>query len=139
MGKKAATEIKKKSAPETKYPNYAEAVKVFEKYCAEKKVNANVLPWPEPKDDNQKNTNAFEMIKLIAFHENGGKICDGLDTIQWKHYPWFRVNSGSGLSYGVYDNWRTGTYVPARLCFLDENKVEPAAKRFKAIYDVLLT
>lgn len=55
---------------------------------------------------------------------------------QWdKWYPWFWMNSGSGLSLDDVDDQFSFSYVGSRLCLKSRELAEYAAKKFKKLYE----
>lgn len=114
---------------------YPAALKLYKEFCSENKIEVK-LPYPEPANEDEMNTNAFVMIKNIKLIGNKGEIPNSINTNQWKYYPWFFV-SGSGLSYGDYVCWGTLSAVPARLCSLDCDNVKSDANKFQPIYNIL--
>jgi hypothetical protein len=117
---------------------YSKALEIYNEFCKENNLDAS-LPYSDPKNANQENTNAYEMVKTIIRHENGDKVADGLNIKQIKYYPWFDIdpNSGFGLSYNGYGDWFTVSIVPARLCSLDSKNVKPIAEKYLPIYSIL--
>ena len=117
--------------------DYERGVNDYKAYCQENGLDAK-LPYPNPVDDNEKNTNAYEMMKTIVKNENGGKIPVPFDTNQAKFAPWFKPNpSGFGLSFGGYVVWSTYSDVPARLCSVESDNVKPISEKFISIYNIL--
>lgn len=117
--------------------DYPLALKLYTEFCTENNLEVN-LPYSEPANEDEMNTNAFVMVKNIKLVGNKGEIPNPLDGDQWKYYPWFGPNtSGSGLSYLVFVRWFTLSSVPARLCSLDSDNVEPDANKYQPIYDIL--
>ena len=117
--------------------SYPDAVKEWDGFLAE--TNQSIkLPWENPSNDEEENDNAYRMKKEIVKYHNGGVSANGLDTNQWKEYPWFRV-SGSGLSWDGCGNWLTYSVVPARLCSLKGVETGPRtlAEKYPAINDML--
>lgn len=82
---------------------------------------------------------AYKKIRLIAEVYNQGTHMDVLNTDQWKYWPWFKVNSGSGLSYGDRDLGYSSSRVGSRLCFKSEELAIDAGKKFIDIYTDYLT
>jgi len=120
--------------------DYEAGLKAYEEYCNEKNVKFKPLPYPNPEDDDEKNTNAYQMVKNIVKNENNGKKADAFDENQWKYYPWFKKNpSGSGLSCDGYGGWSAGSDVPACLCSLDSDKAVETGKKYISIYNILQT
>ncbi|MGQ0738387.1 MAG: hypothetical protein ACT4OJ_04940 [Bacteroidota bacterium] len=51
-----------------------------------------------------------------------------------KYYPWFKLSSGSGLSYGDCDDRRSHSTVGSRLCFISREVAEYAGKHYQKLY-----
>lgn len=80
---------------------------------------------------------AYRKVKLIVQAFNEGWEPDWSDSNQTKYYPWFNMpgSSGSGFSFGGYDNWDTASLVGSRLCFKSRALCIYAAKQFEDIYN----
>ncbi len=117
--------------------DYPAALKLYTDFCTENNMEVK-LPYPEPATEDEMNTNAFVMVKNIKLAGNKGEVPNPLDTNLSKYYPWFvPSDSGSGLSYDDFGYWCTYSDVPARLCSLDSDNVEPDAEKYQPIYDIL--
>lgn len=118
---------------------YEEAEGIYRGYCEEKQISAK-LPYTEPQDDDERNTNAYHMMKVIVKNENGGKYPDAMNPDLNKYYSWFeKSSSGSGLSFVSNGRWYAVSSVLARLCSFTSSKAEELAKKFIAIYNILQT
>lgn len=54
---------------------------------------------------------------------------------QWdKWYPWFWMNSGSGLSCDDFVNRDSGSGVGSRLCYISREVADYAGKKFLKLY-----
>ncbi len=82
---------------------------------------------------------AFAKITLIAKVLNEGWQPDWSNTNQYKYYPFFKHQSGFGLSFDVYVRWCSGTYCGSRLCFKSAELAEYAGKQFADIYNTFLS
>ena len=76
---------------------------------------------------------AMAKLNIIADALNEGWKPDWTNASEYKWYPYFK-KAGSGLSFHVADDWRTGTVVGSRLCFKSRELAEYAANQFKDIY-----
>lgn len=82
---------------------------------------------------------AFAKITLIAKALNEGWQPDWANTNQYKYYPFFKHQSGFGLSYDVYGDWNADTTCGSRLCFKSAELAEYAGKQFADIYNTFLS
>ena len=68
-------------------------------------------------------------------------IPDWSNYDQYKYSPWLDIDenenkpSGFGLSYDVYDNSFTYSYVGSRLCFRSSDRAKYAANQFNDLYE----
>jgi hypothetical protein len=123
------------AVPQSKYDK---ALNIYESFLKENNLNLKPLPYKDPDDDDEKNTNAYQMIKNIVKFENGGKIPDWSNESPYKYYPWFKKDkSGFGLSCSDFGRWSSDSSVPARLCSLDSKNVKPIAEKYLPIYNIL--
>jgi hypothetical protein len=117
-------------------------VKTYEEACKKEGVDpVQNLPFPKPKTGDQKALNAaaklFVIARAINKQDNDGKEWkpDWTNSREWKHYPWFNLSSGSGLSCGDYGGGRSHSYVGSRLCFKTEEGAEYAGRTFIKEYE----
>ena len=121
-------------------------VKSFEDACAVLGIAPeSVIPYANPKDQEEVATNAYRKLTTIAKALNEGWQPNWNDHDEWKYQPWFEVEAseekpaGSGFSITDYGGWRTTTYVGSRLCFKSSALALYAGKQFADIYkDYLL-
>ncbi|HXR85047.1 MAG TPA: hypothetical protein VN722_12095 [Hanamia sp.] len=106
--------------------------KTWEEFCKLTKR----IPEEFPADAISKRSIADFKLSTMILYYNGGKLPDFTDGQVWKYEPWWRIvkddkhPSGFGLSYRVYDNWRTFTAVGPRFAFLDSDVLEHMVKYF---------
>lgn len=102
---------------------------------------SDYLPFPNPKNSDQKCINAFAFMIAVAKAFNQGKKKDWKDSDQYKWFPWWRMNgsSGSGLSFDGADCGYSGARVASRLMVLDQEHVKIMAERFFKQYEDLMT
>ena len=121
-------------------------VKSFEDACAVLGIAPeSVIPYANPKDQEEVATNAYRKLATIAKALNEGWQPNWNDHNEWKYQPWFEVEAseekpaGSGFSVTGYDIWCTDTIVCSRLCFKSAELALYAGKQFADIYkDYLL-
>lgn len=121
-------------------------VKSFEDACAVLGIAPeSVIPYANPKDQEEVATNAYRKLTTIAKALNEGWQPNWNDHDEWKHQPWFEVEAseekpaGSGFSFTRYAYCRTDTLVGSRLCFKSSALALYAGKQFADIYkDYLL-
>ena len=77
---------------------------------------------------------AAASLSIIAEALNEGWKPDWTNSSQGKYYPWFKMSSGSGLSFRGYDSYFSGSGVGSRLCFKSKELAEYAGKQFISIY-----
>lgn len=111
-------------------------IKTFEAACKKLKLDpAKVLPKVSgmPKH-HQDAIVAHAKLVIIAEALNEGWKPDWTNSDQYKYYPWFDMESGSGLSFGgcVCDDSVSG--VGSRLCFKTKELAEYAGKQFVLLY-----
>lgn len=86
------------------------------------------------KDETMLAAQAAAKLTLIAKALNEGWEPDWTNSSQYKWYPWFNMESGSGLSFCDADNWCSDTSVGSRLCYKSKELAEYAGKHFIDIY-----
>lgn len=97
------------------------------------------LPYPDPKNGEERFLNACKKISVISRVFREGKKHDWTNSSKGKYYPWWSMSSGSGLSYNGYVNACTLTAVGSRLCFFSREDVEFVAKHYPEVYHDLMT
>lgn len=122
--------------------NIMDQLDTFEDACRIKGVYpADIIPFPNPKNDFQEGTNAFCMLTLISdvLWEDEVPDYDNGDQEKWE--PRFVKLKGGGFGFsGTYfGHWRTYTDAGSRLNYPTEKKAKFAATKFSAIYNVYLT
>ncbi len=114
-------------------------VKTFEAACKKLKIQP-VLPdvsmLPESKG---KGIIALYKLEVIAEAMNEGWVPDWSNSKEWKYYPWFKYNSGSGSSgFGLslcdYVFVCTSTLLGSRLVFKSIELAKYAGDQFKELY-----
>jgi hypothetical protein len=112
-------------------------IKTFEGACKALKLDpVKALPKVSgmPKR-HQEATIAHAKLVIIAEALNEGWKPDWKNG-QWdKWYPWFWMNSGSGLSLVAVIFLRSASGVGSRLCFKSRELAEYAFKKFKKLYE----
>lgn len=129
----------------TAISQWNEFLKESPEFCAANPDDVT-LPYAEPKNANQENTNAHHMLKAIIKKEvdqynqkNADEnFPDWTNEDQWKHYPVADMNpsSGSGFAYANCDCWHASTGCGSRLCTPHEELCENLFKKYDAIYEV---
>jgi len=111
-------------------------VKTFEGACKKLKLDpVKCLPKVSGMPKNhQAAIIAHAKLVIITQALNDGWVPDWTNSNQWKHYPWFDLSSGSGLSFHYVDNRFTLSVVGSRLCFKSEELAEYAGKKLKKLY-----
>lgn len=118
------------------------SIKTFEGACKFLRLDpVKVLPKVTgiPKH-HQEATIAHAKLVIIAEalnkEANGGKVWKpNWKNGQWdKHYPWFDMSSGSGLSYHVYVTQDSLSLVGSRLCYISSDVAKYAGTRFIKLY-----
>ena len=112
-------------------------IKTFEDACAEVGFvpSSNNIAFGFADDKDMISINAYSKLCIIARALNEGWTPDWSDSNQYKYYPWFDMSSGSGLAFGGYGNWRSGSGVGSRLCFLTSEDAKYAGTKFKDLYE----
>jgi hypothetical protein len=82
---------------------------------------------------------AYRKIKLIAKALNQGWTPDWDNDNEYKHYPYFNMQSGVGFSGSYCGSWVAGTGVGSRLCYKSSDLAIYAGKQFESIYKDFLT
>ena len=116
-------------------------IKTFEDACKALNLDPEqVLPdvsgMPEK---HQKAIVSHAKLVIIAEALNDGWKPDWTDDDQLKYYPWFRMDSGSGLAYYVYGSFYSTSCVGSRLCFKSRELAIYAGKQFTDIYADFMT
>lgn len=96
------------------------------------------LPYPEPKDGMERFLNATKMVAVMSLVLRHGRKHDWTDSNEPKYRPYFDLSSGSGLSYGDYDNDFTYTDVGSRHCFGDKEDLLWIINTFPKVYEDLM-
>ena len=112
-------------------------IKTFEDACKALNLDPEqVLPdvsgMPEK---HQKAIVSHAKLVIIAEALNDGWKPDWTDDDQLKYYPWFRMDSGSGLAYLGFDYGYSYSRVGSRLCFQTRELAEYAGNQFKELYE----
>ncbi|QHC84943.1 hypothetical protein AS589_09260 [Empedobacter brevis] len=85
-----------------------------------------------------RDTQAYEILKLIVSAYNNNEKPDFTNWDQTKYEPWFKYDSSSGgFVDNVYDYWFTYSSVGSRLCYLNlgDLKEATANEEFLKIYN----
>lgn len=82
---------------------------------------------------------AHAMLVAVAKVLNEGWTPDWENSSQCKYVPWFKQNSGFGISFDVVVYWITYTAVGSRFCYKSEELAEYAATQFADLYNDFLT
>ena len=91
-------------------------IKTFKDVCNHMEINYNA--WLERYSDLDKDTIAYEKLKLIVKCFNEGWVPDWENSSQYKYFPYFCMGgaSGVGFSFCGYDNRITASDVGVHLC-----------------------
>jgi hypothetical protein len=117
-------------------------VKTFEDACAVLGIDPNealVMTFSPTLSVDKISCLAYIKLIIIARALNEGWTPDWSDSSQYKYVPWFKHQSGSGLSYDVYDYWLAFTGVGSRLCFKSAELAEYAGRQFEPEFRDYLT
>lgn len=112
-------------------------IKSFEDACESLGIDAKTATPDIPQSRDSGAIIAFAKLSIIARALNEGWEPDWTNSRQRKHYPWFKVSSGSGLSYDDYAFTRTS--VGSRLVFKTEELARYAGQQFLDIYNEFIT
>ncbi len=118
-----------------------EKVKTFEDACAIEAPSedvSNLLSY-KGQDKDLLAAQAWAKMNHIRKVLNEGWEPDWMNSNQWKFYPWFKMNTGSGLSYGDYGYVFSTSHVGSRLCFKTSELAEYAGTQFLDIYKLFMT
>lgn len=88
-----------------------------------------------------KDTQAYEILKLIVSAYNNNEKPDLSNWDQTKYEPWFDYDSSAGgFVYGDFVCWHAYSVVGLRLCYLNLNDLKEAIKNeeFLKIYNQYL-
>lgn len=112
-------------------------IKTFEGACKALKIDPKkalpiVTGVPEK---HQEAIVAHAKLIIIAEALNDGWKPNWKNSNEYKYYPWFYMNSGSGLAFGVCDADYSNSSVGSRLCFKSSELAEYAGKTFKKLYE----
>jgi hypothetical protein len=110
--------------------NITDKVKTFDDVLAITGTTLEAITQPNDTPDEL----AYKKLKLIAQALNEGWVPDWTNGEWDKYYPWFWMNSGSGLSLGAVFGRDSGSAVGSRLCFKSEELAKYAAETFIDIY-----
>jgi len=104
------------------------------------------LPYITPKNPNQENANANQMLRAIIKNEvdkwnkenEGANFPDWKNEYQWKYSPWADMDpsSGSGFAYAYYDGWSTIAVCGSRLCTPSREICKRLFEKYILIYEV---
>ena len=78
---------------------------------------------------------AYAKLIIIARAMNDGWKPDWTNHSQIKYYPWFTMETGSGLAYYDYANRCSTSFVGSRLCFKSKELAEYAGKQFRDLFN----
>ena len=96
------------------------------------------LPYPEPKNGEERFLNACKKISVISRVFREGRKHDWADSSKYKYYPWWNMSSVSGLSCNGYDHSDAHSCVGSRLCFMSSDDVKFVAEHYKDVYEDLM-
>jgi hypothetical protein len=119
-------------------------IKTFEDACAELGIDLDTsavksISVPQALTNDAASILAYSKLTIIARALNEGWVPDWKNSSQYKYYPWFKANAGSGLSFCGYGCANAGTRVGSRLCFKTSELAEYAGKQFEGLYNEFLT
>jgi hypothetical protein len=113
-------------------------VKTFSDACSVLGVNPDHLAFegiPGELQKDEQSIRAYAMLILVARSLNEGWKPDWTNHSQYKYYPWFTMESGSGLAYNDCAYRCSGSGVGSRLCFKSRELAEYAGKQFRDLYN----
>ena len=117
-------------------------IKTFDDVLEEhhpKDLSALVLLNYNGTDRDMISAQAYLKLTLIARALNEGWEPDWSNSNERKYTPWFKHQSGFGLSYDGCVGWNAHTFVGSRLCYKSSELAVYAAKQFADIYNDYLT
>jgi hypothetical protein len=82
---------------------------------------------------------AYKKLKLIAKVLNEGWEPNWDNSNEYKHYPWFYMDSSRGFGLDSVDYDYSASIVGSRLCFKSEELAKYAVKTFLSIYQDYFT
>lgn len=82
---------------------------------------------------------AWAKATIICKALNEGWVPDWNNSSEYKYYPWFKMNTGSGLSYGDYAYDLSSSRVGSRLVFKSSELAKYAGEQFLDIYKEFMT
>jgi hypothetical protein len=121
--------------------NITDKVKTFEDACEVLNIDsAVVLPPINPVlSKDVESIYAYIQLIIITRALNEGWEPDWDDDDEYKYYPWFYMQSGSGFRLGYVGVYFGHSFVGSRLCFQKEEVAKYAATQFLDIYKQFMT
>lgn len=118
-----------------------ERVKTFEDACAIIAPSSDLEPLLSYNGTDKEMIAARDWAKMSHIRKvlNEGWEPDWSNSNQYKYYPWFKMNSGSGLSSDDFDFDNSLSIVGSRLCFKSRELAEYAGQQFIDIYSQFMT
>jgi hypothetical protein len=110
-------------------------IKTFEDACDE--IGINPSKFNSKVKNLDKDTIAYEKLKIIAKVLNEGWQPDWNDSNECKYYPWFKMaKSAFGFSHTGYDFADTyaGANIGSRLCLKSSELSDYFGKQFESIW-----
>jgi hypothetical protein len=109
-------------------------IKTFQQACKKLGIKSALPDVSALPKDQQKAIIAHYKLVIIAKALNDGWKPNWKDSSQWKYYPWFDMQSGSGLSY--YDDVYAYSISPvgSRLAYKSSDLARYAGKQFIKLY-----
>jgi hypothetical protein len=115
--------------------SFDDALKIYiNKFGALPNVKKDLLEY-SGHDKDMIAAQGFLQMSIVRAVLNEGWSADWTDSNQVKYYPWFDMSSGSGLSYYVYGDGCSSSFVGSRLCFKSRDLAKYAGTQFKSIYE----
>lgn len=118
------------------------SLSTFEECCAFNGTKPeDVIPFRDPKNDDQRSVNAYAMLIEITRAHLRGKKKDWKNSSQRKYTNWYWMDksSGSGLSLLAVDYGGSRAAVASRLHSLDEKTSKEIFEKFPQIVEDFMT
>lgn len=118
------------------------SLSTFEECCAFNGTKPeDIIPFKDPKNDDQRSVNAYAMLIEITRAHLRGKKKDWKNSSQRKYTNWYWMDkrSGSGLSLDDVVNGSSYTNVSSRLHSLDEAASKEIFEKFPQVVEDFMT
>jgi hypothetical protein len=114
-----------------------ESIKTFEDACKVLGIE-KISIGSEGLDEDEASIIAYAKLTIVIKVLNEGWKPNWQDATENKYYPYFRDNSGVGLSFDAVDYWAANAFIGSRLCLKSRELAEYAGKQFEDIYKQFL-